>query len=87
VLKKKINIKKEDKLKYIKLILIIFILAISGLAGCTSGAERAAEADADFKEERLKILKNYQKCVDQHQGDTKMLQSCEHYLKAIDSMK
>ena len=70
-----------------KLIFMIFIVTISGMAGCTSGAERAAEADADFKEERLKILKKYQECVDQHQGDTKMLQSCGHYLKAIDAMK
>jgi len=70
-----------------KLICIIFILAMSGLAGCQSGAERAADADADFKEERLKILQKYQKCVDQYKGDTKMLQSCEHYLKAIDAMK
>ncbi len=70
-----------------KLIFSICILAISGLTGCTSGAERAAEADADFKEERLKVLQKYQGCVDQHMGDTKMLQSCEHYLKAIDAMK
>ena len=70
-----------------KLISIIFILAIGGLAGCQSGAERAAEADADFKEQRLKILNKYQECVDKHKGDEKMLKSCEHYLKAIDSMK
>ena len=70
-----------------KLICITFILAMSGLAGCQTGAERAAEADADFKEERLNILQNYQKCVEQAKGDEKMLKSCEHYLKAIDSMK
>ncbi len=70
-----------------KLIFLMFILAMSGLAGCTSGAERAAEADADFKEERLNFLRKYQECVDQHKGDTKMLQSCEHYLKAIEAMK
>ncbi len=69
------------------LIFIIFVLALSGLEGCQSGADRAAEADADFKEERLKVLQKYQGCVDQHMGDTKMLQSCEHYLKAIDAMK
>jgi len=70
-----------------KLICITFILAMSGLAGCQTGAERAAEADADFKEERLNILQNYQKCVEQAKGNEKMLKSCEHYLKAIDSMK
>ena len=71
-----------------KLIYITFILAMSGLAGCaTDPKERAAEADAAFKEERLNILRNYQKCVEQSKGDEKMLKSCEHYLKAIDSMK
>ena len=70
-----------------KLICIVFILALSGLAGCQTGAERAAEADADFKEERLTILKKYQQCVDQAKGDQTKLKSCEHYLKAIDSMK
>ena len=70
-----------------KLISIVFILALSGLAGCVTDAERAAEADADFKEERLKILKKYQDCVDEHQGNTKMLESCDHFLKAIEAMK
>ncbi len=70
-----------------KLISIFFVLAMSGFVGCTTGAERAAEADADFKEERLKILKKYQDCVEEHHGDAKKLQSCEHYLKAIDAMK
>jgi uncharacterized protein (UPF0210 family) len=71
-----------------KLICITFILAMSGLAGCAADPkERAAEADAAFKEERLNILQNYQKCVEQAKGDEKMLKSCEHYLKAIDSMK
>ena len=70
-----------------KLIFFIFIITFSGLTGCTTGAERAAEADADFKEERLKILRKYQECVDQHKGNAKMLESCEHYLKAIDAMK
>ena len=70
-----------------KLISIVFIVALSGLTGCTTGAERAAEADADFKEERLKILKKYQDCVDENQGNAKMLESCEHFLKAIEAMK
>ncbi len=70
-----------------KLIFFIFIFTLSGLTACATGAERAAEADADFKEERLKILRKYQECVDQHKGNAKMLESCEHYLKAIDAMK
>jgi len=70
-----------------KLICITFILAMSGLVGCQSGAERAAEADADFKEERLSILQKYQECVGQAKQDEQKLKNCEHYLKAIDSMK
>jgi len=70
-----------------KLISIIFILTIIGFVGCATGAERAAEADADFKEEKVKILQKYQDCVDQHKGDTKMPQSCEYYLNAIDVIR
>ena len=70
-----------------RLIFFVFVITLGFLTGCTTGAERAAEADADFKEERLKILRKYQECVDQHKGDAKMLESCEHYLKAIDAMK
>ena len=70
-----------------KLISVFFILGISSLVGCTSGAERAAEADADFKEEKIRILQKYQKCVEENQDDTKKLSTCEHYLKAIDAMK
>jgi hypothetical protein len=70
-----------------QLIFILFLLTIGGLMGCTTAAERAAEADADFKEERLKILEKYQSCVDKNAGDKEKLSSCEHYLKAIDAMK
>ena len=70
-----------------KLIASILIVAVSALAGCVSGAERAAEADADLKEERLVILQQYKDCVDEHKGDEKMLKSCEHYLMAIESTR
>jgi alcohol dehydrogenase YqhD (iron-dependent ADH family) len=70
-----------------KLICITFILAMSGLAGCVSDADRAAAADADFKEQRLDILKKYGQCVDQAKPDEAKLKACEHYLKAIDAMK
>lgn len=70
-----------------KIIYIIIIVAIAALAGCTTDQERAVAADADFKEERLKILQNYQKCVDEAKQDEAKLKACEHYLKAIDAMK
>jgi len=48
-----------------KLICITFILAMRGLAGYAADPkERAAEADAAFKEEKLNILRNYQKCIE-----------------------
>jgi len=70
-----------------KYISIVCIVVMSGLTGCVTDAERAAEADADFKEERLKILKKYQDCAEEHQGNSKMLESCDHFLKAIEAMK
>ena len=70
----------------------IFIRAISmvalfALAACQTGAERAAEADADIKEERLKFLERYKACASQYQDQPEKLQSCEHYLKAVEAMK
>ena len=62
------------------------ILVLSSI-GCSTPQERAAEADAKFKEERLKILERYQECVKQNLDDKEKLSSCEHYLKAVDAMK
>ena len=63
------------------------VILIFSFIGCSTPQERAAEADANFKEERLKILKRYQECVKQNLDDKEKLSSCEHYLKAVDAMK
>ncbi len=67
--------------------LILKGLLVIGLFGCVTPQERAAEADAKFKEERLKILNQYQECVGKNLDDKEKLSSCEHYLKAIEAMK
>jgi hypothetical protein len=72
--------------------ILFFLVTLSGIfvlssIGCSTPQERAAEADAKFKEERLKILERYQECVKQNLEDKEKLSSCEHYLKAVDAMK
>ncbi len=70
-----------------QLISVFFLLVLIGLIGCATPEERAAEADAAFKEERLIILEKYQECVDKSMGDKEKLAACEHYLKALAAMK
>jgi len=59
--------------------------------GCSSPQDRAAKAkersykaDAKFKEERLKALDRYKKCIDKNKGTP---EKCEHLRKVIESMK
>ena len=67
--------------------LILLSLSVMGLFGCATPQERAAEADAKFKEERLKVLEQYKECIGKNLDDKVKLSSCEHYLKAIEAMK
>ena len=59
-----------------KLIFHIFVLAMSGLAGC-----------ATEPNEKMKRLQTYEQCVDQAKKNKKKLESCEDYLKPADSVK
>lgn len=57
------------------------------VAGCTSPEERAARAEAEIKEERLKTLAEYKDCVREADGNTNKLVTCDALLKAIEALK
>ncbi|HHH44921.1 MAG TPA: hypothetical protein ENK49_12355 [Gammaproteobacteria bacterium] len=57
------------------------------LAACTSAEERAAEAQAEYTEEKTKTLQEYKACVDDAGSDEEDLKKCEGLLKAIDAME
>ncbi len=57
-----------------------------GLVGCTSAAEREAEADADVAEEKVKIMKKYGDCLEKYEGQEDVADKCAHYKEATEAL-
>lgn len=54
--------------------------------GCTSPKERAAEAQAEYTEEKTKTLQEYKECV-RDADDESELKACEALLKAVEAVE
>jgi len=67
----------------------IFLLAsILGLTlGCSSPQDKAYKAQGKVHEERLKLVKKYEKCMKDAGDDQAKAQRCDQYLKAADALK
>jgi hypothetical protein len=48
---------------------------------------RAYEAQENVHNERLKLVKKYQECLKEAEGDKKKMETCEQYLKAAEALK
>ena len=71
-----------------RLTVIVASLAILGLLGaCSSAEDDAARAQEEVAQERLKLVEQYQDCVDDADGDAEELESCDSYLKAAEALK
>ncbi len=58
------------------------------LAACGSTPqERAAEADAVYKEEKARTLQEYKSCVKEANGDEQAMKQCDALLKAIEVLE
>lgn len=78
---------KREKKQMNKIILSGFLLSAGLLAGCGSSPdERAAEAQAEYTEEKTKTLQEYKECVNDADGDEQELKSCEALLKAVQAV-
>jgi hypothetical protein len=65
-----------------------FFLLSGAILGCSSTPEqRKAEADAKFKEEKVNMMGEYNKCVKKYMGDAEKLKSCEAYIKGFETMR
>ena len=61
-------------------------LFVAGLSGCgSSPQEREAEADAAMQEEKLLILQDYRKCLQENQGKEDAEEQCESIRKAAEA--
>ena len=66
---------------------IIAITTLTLTTGCSNPEARAARAEAEIKEERLKTLAEYKECVKEADGDAAKLRTCDALLKAIEALK
>lgn len=75
----------EDKMKNARALL----LSIAALAvfGCSSPQDRAYEAQEQVHEERLKLVAEYRKCVEEAGDDKLKAEACDQYLKAAEALK
>ena len=68
--------------------LMCVCLFVAGLSGCgSSPQERAAEADAKMQEEKLLILQDYRKCLQENQGKEGAEENCEAIRKAAEAFR
>lgn len=57
------------------------------LAACSSPKEKAAEAQAEYTEEKTKTLQEYKECAKDAEGDEKKLAACDGLLKAVEAVE
>jgi len=69
---------------------IVTLMALSVLSGCGSGAERAQkrayQAQEAVAKERLRLVGEYQECIDDAGADQQRQRACETYLKSADAL-
>ncbi len=73
-------------------ICISFVLAL-GLVSCgmsnrgaARASKKASKAEERVSNEKLKLSKQYKKCVEQANGDPEKVQACDVHLKAAEAL-
>jgi cell division protein FtsL len=72
-------------MKSIYIVIVAFVLGIA--LGCASSQDRAYEAQEKVHEERLRLVEEYKKCVENAGSDKQKLETCDQYLKAAEALK
>lgn len=72
-------------MKFYNIVLGVFLLLI--LSACSSPQEDAAEAQAEYTEEKTATLKEYKECVKESGGDETKMKQCEALLKAVQAVE
>jgi len=70
----------------IRVILINAFILLS-LVACSSPADNAANAQAEYTEEKTETLKQYKNCVNESGGDETKMAQCEALLKAVQAVE
>ncbi len=66
--------------------LVVASFFVVGLAGCgTSPEERAAEANAGIAEEKAKMMRQYNECLQKYEGEMGVSEKCAPYKEASET--
>ncbi len=75
-------------------VVLVSTLVVAPLMGCASAQDKAAsaqrqssQADLKIKQERLRMIDEYRKCVSDAGDDMMKADSCDRILKAIEALK
>ncbi len=72
-------------MKFYNIVLGMFLVLT--LTACSSPQEDAAEAQAEYTEEKTATLKEYKECAKESGGDEVKMKQCDALLKAIQAVE
>jgi len=72
-------------MKNLKVFLLVFLVVLMG--ACQAPERRAYRAETRVQEERLKLVDEYKKCLNQAGEDNEKVEACDSYLKAAEALK
>jgi hypothetical protein len=72
-------------MKSICIFLLVFVVGI--MLGCSSPQSKAYKAQEKVHKERLKLVDEYKKCLDEAGEDKEKTEACDQYLKAAEALK
>jgi len=64
---------------------VMMAFFVVGLVGCSSPEKRAAEAEAEIAEEKVKIMKMYSECIEKNAGKEDASEKCAQYKEASET--
>lgn len=70
-----------------KVVYVFVFLLIGGIVACASSQDRAYEAQEKVSKERLRLVDEYQKCIERAGQDKQKAEACGQYLKAAEALK
>jgi len=73
---------------------LLIVVAVVFIGACQSAERResrakanAADSEAKVHEERLKLIDEYKKCLEEAGDEGKKVEECDRYLRAAEALK
>jgi cytochrome c biogenesis protein ResB len=64
---------------------VMMAFFVVGLVGCSNPQKRQATAEAEIAEEKVKIMRQYNECLQKYEGEKDVSAKCAHYKEASEA--